>query len=126
MANAPESLQDFTKSLMDLDVTKGAEQLLNALSQLKVPGVDMDALVAGQRDNLEALTKANQAAMEGMKEVGKWQIKVLKQTVEEISKATGEMTKLGEMYKEAAQEAYKPFEATFTKMQGTKSAPASK
>ncbi len=39
----------------------------------------------------------------------------------------GEMTKLGEMYKETAQEAYKPFEATFSKVQGTKAAaPASK
>ncbi|MEM7424948.1 MAG: phasin family protein [Pseudomonadota bacterium] len=38
----------------------------------------------------------------------------------------GEMTKLGEMYKEAAQEAYKPFEASISKMQGSKPAAASK
>ncbi len=38
----------------------------------------------------------------------------------------GEVTKLGEMYKEAAQEAYKPFEASVSKFTGTKAAPASK
>ena len=74
MTKIPESLQDFTKSLMDLDVTKGAEEVLNKLAQLQVPGVDMDALVASQRDNLEALSSANRAAMEGIKGVGEWQI----------------------------------------------------
>ena len=89
MAKAPESLQDFAKSLVDLDVTKGAEQILDALAKMQVPGLDMAHLVASQRDNLEAVTSANKAAMEGMKGVGEWQMKILKQTVEEISKAAG-------------------------------------
>ena len=94
MAKLPESLQDFSKSLMELDMTKGAEQILNKLSQLQVPGLDMDAVVASQRDNLEAVTHANRVAMEGIKGVGEWQMKILNQTIEEISKAAGEMTKV--------------------------------
>lgn len=94
MAKAPESLQDFAKSLVDLDVTKGAEQILDALAKMQVPGIDMAHLVANQRDNLEAVTSANKAAMEGMKGVGEWQMKILKQTVEEISKAAGGMAKI--------------------------------
>ncbi|GIL40274.1 phasin family protein [Roseiterribacter gracilis] len=37
--------------------------------QMKVPGVDMESIIASQRKNLEALTKANQLALEGMQKV---------------------------------------------------------
>lgn len=94
MAKTPESLQDFAKSLIDLDVTKGAEQILNRLAELKVPGLDMDALVASQRDNLEAVSKANKAAMEGLKGVGEWQVTILKQAMEEISESAATVTKV--------------------------------
>jgi phasin family protein len=94
MAKTPESLQDFAKSLTDLDMTKGAEQILNQLAELKVPGLDMDALVASQRDNLEAVVKANRAAMEGLKEVGAWQVKILKQALEDISHSATALTKV--------------------------------
>jgi hypothetical protein len=56
-----DTLKELGKSLMDLDMTKGAEKILDMFAQLKVPGVDMAMLVASQRDNLEAVTKANQA-----------------------------------------------------------------
>ncbi|WP_089724902.1 phasin family protein [Candidatus Thiosymbion oneisti] len=95
MATTPESLQDLGKSIMSMDITKGADRFLDALAKLKVPGVDMDALVASQRDNLEAMGKANQAVMEGVTGVGKWQMKILMQTLEEISKTGGSMTKIG-------------------------------
>lgn len=94
MAKTPDSLQDFAKSLIDLDVTKGAEQILNQLAELKVPGLDMDALVASQRDNLEAVTKANKAAMEGLKGLGEWQVKILKQAMEGISESAAAATKV--------------------------------
>lgn len=89
-----DTLKKLSKSLMDLDMTKGAEKILDMFAQLKVPGVDMAMLVASQRDNLEAVAKANQAAMQGLKGVGEWQMKILKGTIDEITKATGEMTKV--------------------------------
>ena len=39
MVKTPESLQKFSKSLMELDMTKGVEQVLNQLAELKVPGI---------------------------------------------------------------------------------------
>jgi phasin family protein len=94
MTKTPESLQDFTKSLVDLDVTNGVEQILERIAGLQVPGVDMAMLVASQRENLEAMSKVNRAAMDGMKGVGEWQMKILNETMEEISKATGGITKV--------------------------------
>ncbi len=35
----------------------------------------------------------NRAAVEGIKDVGQWQMKILNETMEGISKAAGEMTK---------------------------------
>lgn len=89
-----DTLKELSKSLMDLDMTKGAEKILDMFAQLKVPGVDMAMLVASQRDNLEAVAKANQAAMQGLKGVGEWQMKILKGTIDEITKAAGEMPKV--------------------------------
>ena len=119
MTKIPESLQDFAKSLMDLDVTKGAEEVLNKLAQLQVPGVDMDALVASQRDNLEALSSANRAAMEGVKGVGEWQLKILSQTIDEIGKTAQEMTGVHspqEMVVEQTELAKRAFETAVTNM----------
>lgn len=95
MANTSNPLLDFSKSMMDLDLTKGADEFLKRLAQLKVPGIDMDALVATQRDDLEALTKANRAAIEGMKAVAELQVKILKETMDEISDVAGGLTKAG-------------------------------
>ena len=93
MADASQPLRDWGRAIASLDLTKGAEELLNMLAQLKVPGVDMDALVASQRDNLEALGASNRAALEGMKAVAEWQKKVLKETIEEITGAVGALAK---------------------------------
>jgi len=119
MATMPESLQDLGKSIMSMDVTKGADRFLDTLAKLKVPGVDMDALVASQRDNLEAMTIANQAVKDGGVEVGKWQMKILKQTLEEIAKTGGSMTKVGspkEVVGEQTDIAKRAFETAVTNM----------
>ena len=55
----------------------------------------MDALVASQRDNLEALTKANRATLEGMKAIAELQGKIMKETVNEISNVANELVKAG-------------------------------
>jgi phasin family protein len=119
MTKIPESLQDFAKSLMDLDVTKGAEEILDKLAQLQVPGVDMDALVASQRDNLEALSKSNRAAVEGVKGVAEWQMKILKQAIDEIAKTTRGMAEIHspqELVIEQTEVAKRAFETAVTNM----------
>ena len=58
------------------DVTK-------LIEQLKLPGLDVSKLMETQRKNIEALTRANQAAYEGMQELAKRQMEILQETASE-------------------------------------------
>lgn len=72
---------DMTKfDLSKFDLTKYT-------GDLKVPGVDVDAVVAAQKKNLEALTQANRLAFEGIQAIMKRQTEIARQTLEEISAA---------------------------------------
>ena len=62
----------------DLDVTK-------MMSEFRFPGMDIDAAMAAQRRNIEALTTANQLAMEGMQSVARRQMEVVRQSMEEMA-----------------------------------------
>jgi hypothetical protein len=94
MTDLSKQMNDWTKTMCSLDMTRGSEQLLNALARLNLPGVNMDALVASQRDNLEALSASNRAAMEGIKAVAEWQVKILQETVQELTSALGGLAKV--------------------------------
>ena len=119
MTDISKLLGDWLKSMSSLDVTKGTEQLLNLLAGLNVPGVNMDALVASQKDNLEALSAANRAAVEGIKAIGEWQVKILQETVQELTTAIGGMAKVGSPQQMIAAEtelAKKSFETAVSRM----------
>lgn len=64
--------------MWDMDITK-------MMADFKVPGVDMDAVLQSQRRNIEALTAANQLAVEGMQAVSRRQMEILQQTMQETS-----------------------------------------
>lgn len=59
--------------------------LSKMLGDMKVPGFDMQAVMDAQRKNIEALTAANQAAVQGMQAVAQRQAEILSQVVSEIS-----------------------------------------
>jgi phasin family protein len=63
---------------LDFDFTK-------ALGDMRVPGLDVDALVAAQRKNLEAFTQANQLAVEGVQAVARRQVEIARQAIDEFS-----------------------------------------
>jgi phasin family protein len=63
---------------LDFDVTK-------VMSEFRVPSVDVDAVVASQRKNIEALTQANQLAVEGVQAVARRQVEIARQAMEEFS-----------------------------------------
>lgn len=67
-------------SFLDIDVTKW-------MGEFKVPGVDVQAVVASQRKNLDALTQANKLALEGVQALFKRQAEILRQAIEESSNA---------------------------------------
>ena len=85
---------DWGKGLMGFDLTKGSDELFRFMTSLKVPGVDMDALIATQRDNLEALNAANQATLNGLKQASEWQMKILHETMQEMTSAMHAIAKV--------------------------------
>jgi len=119
MTDMSKQMGDWLRALSSLDPSKGSEQLLNALASLQVPGVNMDALVASQRDNLEALNAANRAAMEGVKAVGEWQLKILQETIQGMTPTVRGFAKAGSPQQLMAAEtelAKKAFETAVSKM----------
>lgn len=72
----------------ELDVSK-------LVSEFKIPGVDIDALAASQRRNIEAVSAANQLAIEGFQAVVRRQAEILRQTLEESSSLISELMGAG-------------------------------
>ena len=70
--------------IWDIDVSK-------MLGDMKLPMVDMDAIMASQRKNIEALTNANKLAFEGIQAVARRQADVMRQMIEEISGMVSEL-----------------------------------
>lgn len=52
------------------------------MSELKMPGIDVDQLADIYRKNVEALTSASQLALEGMQAVAKRQTEILRESME--------------------------------------------
>ncbi|HEY0521886.1 MAG TPA: phasin family protein [Stellaceae bacterium] len=73
---------------LNYDVTK-------LMGDFRVPGVDVDAVVATQRKNIEALTQANQLAVEGIQAVARRQVEIARQAVDEFSTVVREFTSPG-------------------------------
>ena len=86
MANAPETF-DFSKYFKGFDPAKMSEEMTKMLGQYKLPGVDMDSIVASQKKNVEALVAANRTAVEGMQSVMRRQAEILQETMSEMTKA---------------------------------------
>jgi phasin family protein len=70
----------------DFDFTKMMDPS-KLMGDFKVPGVDMEKVVASQRRNVEALTAANQLAIEGMQAIAKRQAEIYRQMMEETAEA---------------------------------------
>ena len=75
----PFANMDFGKfDMSKFDITK-------MLGDVKIPGFDMQAVMDAQRKNIEALTAANQAAVQGMQAVAQRQAEILSQAMNEVS-----------------------------------------
>jgi len=69
----------------DVDLTK-------VMADFRLPTVDVDAVVAAQRKNIEALTQANQLAVEGVQAVARRQVEIARQAVEEYTSLLRELS----------------------------------
>lgn len=72
------------QSLFDMDVGK-------LFAGFNFPGFDVDTLIASQRKNIEALTQANQLAVEGVQAVTRRQVEIARQAFDEASAAMRDM-----------------------------------
>ncbi|HYG84955.1 MAG TPA: phasin family protein [Azospirillum sp.] len=93
MATKPTS-----NPLFDVDFSK-------VLGDLKVPGVDVDSILSTQRKNIEAVTAANQLAIEGLQAVLRRQAEILRQSLEEAGNAASEVIAAGSPEEKAAKQA---------------------
>ena len=73
-------------------------------AEFKIPGFDMQSLVATQRRNIEAVNTANQLAVEGIQAVLRRQTEIMKSMVEESSSVLREMMAQGAPEQKIAQQ----------------------
>jgi phasin family protein len=73
-------------------------------SEFHVPGLDFESLMATQRRNIEAVTAANQLAVEGVQAVLRRQAEILRQMVEESSAGLRDLMAAGAPEQKIAQQ----------------------
>lgn len=76
------------QTFLDMDVGK-------AFAGFQLPGFDVESIVAAQRKNLEALTQANQLAVEGVQAVARRQVEIAREAVDEVSSLVRDWTQPG-------------------------------
>ena len=86
---------DVTKVFADFDPSKMADEFTKMAGQFNMPVFDMDAMMASQRKNIEALTAANKAAVAGMQQVAARQAEILQESLDEATKVVTELSKTG-------------------------------
>jgi phasin family protein len=83
---------------LDMDFAK-------MMAEYRMPGLDLDGIMATQRRNIEALSAANQLAMEGMQAVMRRQTEILRQMMEESRQAMTELMAQGAPEEKVAKQA---------------------
>jgi phasin family protein len=63
----------------------GFFDISKVFGEFRVPGIDVEAVVTSQRKNIEALTQANQVAVEGVQAVLRRQVEITRKAVDEFS-----------------------------------------
>lgn len=71
-------------------------EFVKAMTQFRVPTVDVEMMVTAQRKNVEAFTAANRLAIEGIQAVMRRQLEIFRQTVEESSRTIKDLATTAE------------------------------
>ena len=94
MAKRP---QPASPPASEFDITK-------IVGEFKIPDVDIEAVIASQRKNLDALSHANKLAFEGVQAEFKRQAEILRQALEEGTAAARELSESGDPKKAAVRQ----------------------
>ncbi len=93
--------------------------LSQMLAGYNVPGIDFDSIIEMQRRNIEAFAAANQSAGEAMKTMGRRQVEIFRETMEQWQAVAGDMAGQGDpadRSRKQAAFAQKSFETAVTAM----------
>ena len=71
-------MSEHRPGFFDFDVSK-------IMSEFRFRPFDMDAVMAAQRRNIDALSQANQLAVEGVQAVARRQIEIAKEAIDDVS-----------------------------------------
>lgn len=88
----------------------------NLFKQFQVPGLDMDAMIASYRKNVEAVAAATRAANEGAQALIKRQTEIVRDALEQLRKATADLSAIKdakELTEKQAELAKHAFEKAF-------------
>lgn len=106
----PFDLSAFFKPFDAADMTKQYQALFSSFT---MPNIDMTGLMEAQNKNLQALTSANRAVLEGTQALMQRQAEMVRQMVEEASEAAKSMGGTADP-KEAAEKQIKLIEGSFS------------
>jgi len=95
---------DFMNNFNQYDPQAMIRQMQAAFGNYKIPNVDMEALAKSQQKNMEALMKANEAAVAGTQELLKRQAELFQEALKEASDASQNMTASGNPQEAAAKQ----------------------
>lgn len=104
---------DFSNIFKQFDPSSMTKQYQDFFGKFNVPNLDMSALVEAQNKNVQALTAANQAMLEGAQSLMQRQAEMVKQVLEEASEAAKSLSSAANP-QEAADKQVKLIEASFS------------
>jgi phasin family protein len=96
---------DMTKMLAAFDPSKFADEFAKMAERYQVPGFDVEAFGESHRRNVEALTAANRAAVDGARALAKRQAAILQETLDVAKEAFGQIGKSGSPQEAAVKQA---------------------
>ncbi|MGH6932104.1 MAG: phasin family protein [Dongiaceae bacterium] len=96
-------MPDFSKFYTDFN--KMAADFGKVFANGKAPMFDVEAAIAAQRKNVEALTAANQVAFQGVQAVIRRQAELVREAVEEFGKVSKEFSSVASVEDKFAKQA---------------------
>jgi phasin family protein len=81
------------------------DDLVGKLQALSIPGIDVEAVIASQRKNIEALVAASRTTMDSVNALGKRQAEILQETMSQTAYSLETMIKAGSPFDIAAKQA---------------------
>ena len=98
--------------------------IAKALGEVSLPGIDLKALIEARQRDLEALAKANQLAVDGMRAVADKQAELLQAVIGELGSKIRELTAKGVPNAETTELARKTIEKALAAMRDVAEAAA--